>query len=520
MTHQIRVRRALALLLAALLCLPLAACGDKGSGKIPGGSGGERGATEEKSAHDGLVTDGIVVDRTVKAENGCEVHVSAHLPQLNAGSADAQAINLSIEGAYVHLTNFSDDELGKYFGGDVTISWESRWYGDIVSLVILEEQIDAGSHYSVFHYDFAQEKKLSSEDMLAQLGASESDYAASVTRAAVQTFDGMFAGGSTGVGGGLTLLRAKTAGVAAEGVNGTPFCVDEDGSVTAFATIFVPAGAGWTERPVEVSFDYAAKPLTASDGMATASVAADGSVTVRFEQRAGVDLSRYGVVCGKDYPVSGCFGRYEKLFVGSIGPDYAPYLFLLTERHTVEYASLLSGADLDALVCGGVCYDIGTEAEQTVEAPVIVDFASGKDAMGFDTVFAVDKAGKRYDLSPAASKLGAFVPPDMTGAWESEENEGTRYTLHIFSDTVVGLEIDEANDAEGVFVPYTGFMGFLGVNENGLVYRYTVTGPDGNDITGAMALLPQWEMLYVRAAGGEQIIEAKDGPTILFRSEG
>ena len=515
MTHQIRARRAFALLLAALLCLPLAACGDKGSGKIPGGNGGERGAAEEKSAHDGLVTDGIAVDRTVKAENGDEMHISAHLPQLNADSEDAQAINRSIEGTYVHLTNFSDDELGKYFGGDVTVSWESRWYGDIVSLVILEEQIDASPHYSVFHYDFAQEKELSSEDMIAQLGASESDYAVSLTRAAVQTFDGMFAGGSTGTGEGLTLLRAKTAGAAAEGVNSTPFCVDEDGSVTAFATIFVPADAGWTERPVEVSLDCSAKPLTASDGTVTASIAADSSVTVRFEQRAGVDLSRYGVVYGKDYPVSGCFGRYEKLFVGSIGPDYAPYLFLLTEQHTVEYASLLSGADLDALICGGVCYDIGT-----AEAPVIVDFASGKDAMGFDTVFAVDKAGKRYDLSSAASKLGAFVPPDLTGSWETEENEGTRYALHIYSDTVAGLEIDEANAAEGVFVPYTGFMGFLGMNEDGLVYRYTVTGPDGNDVTGAMALLPQWEMLYVRAAGGEQIIETKDGPTIFFRSEG
>ena len=43
----------------------------------------------------------------------------------------------------------------------------------------------------------------------------------------------------------------------------------------------------------------------------------------------------------------------------------------------MEYVSLLSGADLGVLVCGGVCDDLGTEGELTAEPPVIADFVSG-----------------------------------------------------------------------------------------------------------------------------------------------
>lgn len=73
----------------------------------------------------------------------------------------------------------------------------------------------------------------------------------------------------------------------------------------------------------------------------------------------------------------------------------------------MEYVSLLSGADLGVLVCSGVCDDLGTEGELTAEPPVIADLVSGKSGQGFDTVFAVDKAGERYELSPAA--LPAFA---------------------------------------------------------------------------------------------------------------
>ena len=44
-----------------------------------------------------------------------------------------------------------------------------------------------------------------------------------------------------------------------------------------------------------------------------------------------------------EFAVSGCYGDYIKMLMTSIGQDYAPYVFLLTENGNVEYIDVISG---------------------------------------------------------------------------------------------------------------------------------------------------------------------------------
>ena len=76
------------------------------------------------------------------------------------------------------------------------------------------------------------------------------------------------------------------------------------------------------------------------------------------------------------------------------------------------------------------------------------------------------------------------------------------FTELTFTDSVPGA---------GISVPYTGYLEYLGMNETGLLYGYTVTGPDGNDLVGTMALLPRDDTMMVTSAGGDALLDAPDG---------
>lgn len=51
-------------------------------------------------------------------------------------------------------------------------------------------------------------------------------------------------------------------------------------------------------------------------------------------------------------------------------------------------------------------------------------------------------------------------------------------------------------------------VGFeAGMDETGLLYGYTLTGPDGNDLYGTFSLLPRYGTLRTGIVGGENLFE-------------
>ena len=97
----------------------------------------------------------------------------------------------------------------------------------------------------------------------------------------------------------------------------------------------------------------------------------------------------YGFAYDTEYPVAGCYGDYQDIFVGASGQDFCPYVFLLTTDGTVEYIDIFGGLWHGCLCSGGPLYGFRD----------IVGFESGvyEDGFGggYETVYAVDKNGRK-----------------------------------------------------------------------------------------------------------------------------
>lgn len=304
---------------------------------------------------------------------------------------------------------------------------------------------------------------------------------------------------------------------AADAVHDLPFYPNGDGSLTAYLDICTPVAAGWSQWELNIPLTQQAAPLrTEADDIAV-TVNSNGTVEVLIEKGSRTEAyqEEYGFRSGKSYAIDGCYGNYKKLLVASVGPDYCPVLFLLTDMGTVEYVRLFDAFRFGKLVSQGPLYGVGVPDGFWGDPPEVADFEAGAGEH-ISTVYAVMSDGSRYDLAEAVNTGGTLRPFDLSGSWETfltrpgsfasesrmEIQPSGSFTELTFTDSVPGA---------GISVPYTGYLEYLGMNEAGLLYGYTVTGPDGNDLVGTMALLPQDGTMMVTPAGGDALLNAPDG---------
>ena len=122
----------------------------------------------------------------------------------------------------------------------------------------------------------------------------------------------------------------------------------------------------------------------------------DDGVSVSFSKSQSRDFPdsetyrrAYGFAYDTEYPVAGCYGDYQDIFVGASGQDFCPYVFLLTTDGTVEYIDIFGGLWHGCLCSGGPLY--GFRAIVGFESGVYEDGFGG----GYETVYAVDKNGRK-----------------------------------------------------------------------------------------------------------------------------
>lgn len=105
------------------------------------------------------------------------------------------------------------------------------------------------------------------------------------------------------------------------------------------------------------------------------------------------------------------------------------------------------------------------------------------------------------------------VPHDLGGSWETSVTrpggDTISYILTVLDDNPI-TEMIFCESGQDHYVEYSGIMGYVGMDETGMVYGYTLTGPDGNDIVGALSLLPQGGSLLVGVTSGEDLLETTD----------
>lgn len=222
------------------------------------------------------------------------------------------------------------------------------------------------------------------------------------------------------------------------------------------------------------------------------------SLTLLVEQDAYGDwvlalAQQYG--CGVyaalvgDYTQSGCSSvtdaarqLYEDggLGVGG-GQDGLLLLLSLNER---DYALYCSGETAE--------YAFGDYAREQLSGAFLGDL--GKD----------DWAG---GIESYITACGTMLEQAANGE-PVTESPVTDYVLGISGRE---LTLSERVEAERVQVDYAGLMGCLGMDETGLLYGCILFGPDGGEVSGTLSMLPQWDGMLVRPAGGEQLIDAPEG---------
>jgi hypothetical protein len=482
-----------------ILSLSLTACGANttGSSKIPGDTelrNETMSDTDELAYGDRLIEEYCAIDTTVCNEYG-EFSVSIHIPQLRTDAEQAVKCNRQIVSIWDAYLNDDRTINESAVTGDLSVTWETCWNDSLVRLIITEKRMGE-QITSVFHYDFCKGEQYSGAQLLRRLNISDEAFRTAVCRAAAREFDTIdYAKESTEA---RYLLRAQALASAADAVHEPNFYPHSISNLTVYVPFTIPTGAGYEEKTLHVTMPNKTTPLSAQADGITTKLDADGTLTVTFAANSrNKDYADFA--CGKAYPVSGCFSSYTKLFVGSMGPDYNPYLFLLTNQGAVEFVRLFGGAYFGKFVCGDPLYGLTG----------ITDFEAAQS-----TVYAVGADGTKHNLSDAVNKAEQAFPQALSGIWSSTQYHGNgsaEYTLDIQPNgQMVECTFYENVPDENIHVSYTGLIGLVGIDENGLVCGYTLTGPDGNDLICAISLLPQEDTMMVQPVGGDTLLDAPD----------
>lgn len=464
-------------ILCAALCLALAltACGGT-SGIIP--SGDRPSPSGGKTYNDSLITELYTMDGSYTDEWDNEYTYSLHVPQVSADSADAKALNREIAETYQADVDALQDALDNGYSITVSdIAWESHWSGSLLSLVVSAQYPDVSNSYNVYHFDFADGKRLTGAEVLSALNVDGDAFLTEVHRAAAQTFDNMYAGVDVmdaDTAGYLVPLRAMTIAMADGDV---PFVPNPDGNFIAYLNIGSIAGAGWYAQPVAVEL-----PETGEEsGAAQDSEYNAYRIAIISDGRG---LEGYSAGTGQSYPVYGCYGNYTDVMMATAGDGGLLYAFALTDTGHVEVVDIYNGVEFSHLSNRGPLFGL----------PVIESLKFGSA----DVPIAVAKDGTEYDLTDYVAAQTDALDQAIAGQWQTED-ESLILTCEANGETV--LYAKEA--AGGSYTAYRGVAAALGMCDGGLFCTWFFQTDSG--LMGAWSVKPDFGGLTVSTLDGQDL---------------
>lgn len=460
---------------------------------------------DDAGYNDSLIGDAYADEGDAATEWGFSYHYAVRVPKLLSDSEDAKALNAELMALYgTEAMRPPEPDSIKY-----AIDWESHWNGSILSLEMTAAQPDGETHHDAYYYDFAAEKRLSAEDVLARTGLSWERLEPALIRAAVREHDRMMQAQNVEFTDGLiadTLaLRAQSALAAQDAA--LPFYPNGDGTLTVYLNLASYAGAGWIQQACVADPREQTVPLSVSHEFITAGIDANGAVTVQYHEDgdvfSGVDYQRlHGFAFDTPYTIRGCFGAYTDMFIGNIGSDFEPYLFLLTESGTLEYVDLFRCARYETYVCGGPVYGISGVRELSAGIEEKADDC-------YATVYALDSSGVKHDLLETVY-LCDGLPYDLANGFGCEGEDGIWYSLSFDADDGIHAQVSNGDAVTN----YTGFPLRLGMHEGGLIYALEFWDEAGGEELSICALQPGNGMLVMRHFAGGSPFGLRPGETI------
>lgn len=445
------------------------------------------------------------------------------VPQIDDDTEGARNINEMIGYRFGYLVERALDARSRNDFIDTSyIIWVSNWDGPLLSLQITSSDAMYNHDVGSYHYNFDTGQELSNPEMLAHLGyTDDAKVMHALERAVAQHFDTYYGYIDPDQTAMLYMMRAQSLSNLDGLYSYYSLYPKYSHGFVATVPMYTPAGSGMYWTDVQVDPDKrqgSGQILHGQDEWFTCDVTAAGEVTVRaltdYVTPDGAMTYQtmkewYELGDKTEFAVSGCYGNYIKILMTSIGQDYAPYVFLLTENGNVEYIDVISGAQCGTMVNGGPLF--GINGIVRFETGTAYDAEYGAE---YATVYGVSRDNEKFNLMEAVWNTAPLSIPNMVGSFVSE-------------DTGTWFEIceDQPNFYTGAYtngqrIPATwdSSISYLGMDDRGWICSVSLFRMDsGRTQRETLAMMPDdYGGTNVMHIGGESLLNLPQQEAVWF----
>ena len=445
------------------------------------------------------------------------------VPQIDDDTEGAKNINEMIGYRFGYLVERALDARSRNDFIDTSyIIWVSNWDGPLLSLQITSSDAMYNHDVGSYHYNFATGQELSNPEMLAHLGyTDDAKVMHALERAVAQHFDTYYGYIDPDQTATLYMMRAQSLSNLDGLYSYYSLYPKYSHGFVATVPMYTPAGSGMYWTDVQVDPDKrqgSGQILHGQDEWFTCDVSADGAVTVRaltdYVTPDGAMTYQtmkewYELGDKTEFAVSGCYSDYIKMLMTSIGQDYAPYVFLLTENGNVEYIDVISGAQCGTMVNGGPLF--GINGIVRFETGTAYDAEYGAE---YATVYGVSRDNEKFNLMEAVWNTAPLSIPNMVGSFVSEET-GTWFEI---CEDQPNFYAGEYTNGQMVPATWDSSISYLGMDDRGWICSVSLFRMDsGRTQRETLAMMPaDYGGVNVMHIGGESLLNLPQQEAVWF----
>lgn len=445
------------------------------------------------------------------------------VPQIDDDTEGAKNINEMIGYRFGYLVERALDARSRNDFIDTSyIIWVSNWDGPLLSLQITSSDAMYNHDVGSYHYNFATGQELSNPEMLAHLGyTDDAKVMHALERAVAQHFDTYYGYIDPDQTATLYMMRAQSLSNLDGLYSYYSLYPKYSHGFVATVPMYTPAGSGMYWTDVQVDPDKrqgSGQILHGQDEWFTCDVSADGAVTVRaltdYVTPDGAMTYQtmkewYELGDKTEFAVSGCYGDYIKMLMTSIGQDYAPYVFLLTENGNVEYIDVISGAQCGTMVNGGPLF--GINGIVRFETGTAYDAEYGAE---YATVYGVSRDNEKFNLMEAVWNTAPLSIPSMVGSFVSEET-GTWFEI---CEDQPNFYTGAYTNGQRIPATWDSSISYLGMDDRGWICSVSLFRMDsGRTQRETLAMMPaDYGGVNVMHIGGESLLNLPQQEAVWF----
>ena len=445
------------------------------------------------------------------------------VPQIDDDTEGARNINEMIGYRFGYLVERALDARSRNDFIDTSyIIWVSNWDGPLLSLQITSSDAMYNHDVGSYHYNFDTGQELSNPEMLAHLGyTDDAKVMHALERAVAQHFDTYYGYIDPDQTAMLYMMRAQSLSNLDGLYSYYSLYPKYSHGFVATVPMYTPAGSGMYWTDVQVDPDKrqdSGQILHGQDEWFTCDVSADGAVTVRaltdYVTPDGAMTYQtmkewYELGDKTEFAVSGCYGDYIKMLMTSIGQDYAPYVFLLTENGNVEYIDVISGAQCGTMVNGGPLF--GINGIVRFETGTAYDAEYGAE---YATVYGVSRDNEKFNLMEAVWNTAPLSIPSMVGSFVSEET-GTWFEI---CEDQPNFYTGAYTNGQRIPATWDSSISYLGMDDRGWICSVSLFRMDsGRTQRETLAMMPDdYGGVNVMHIGGESLLNLPQQEAVWF----